>query len=228
MQQSGGEGLGGIGEMPQERTNWCALPNLADPQRLVAGVDEVGRGALFGPVVAAAVVLPGSTLPPLALAGVRDSKQLSPLERLRLAQRIQELALDWRIGYATSREIDQINILQASLLAMRRAVLKLNVQPQLCLIDGNQRLPQLPLPQQTLVKGDARSLEIAAASVVAKVWRDELVTRLARKYPDYDLAANKGYGTQRHRLALQQNGPSPLHRMSFSPCQVKAISNKLG
>lgn len=210
----------GVGQMPQG-TDWCELPNLAEPQRLVVGVDEVGRGALFGPVVAAAVILPVLKLPLLALAGVRDSKQLPPLERSRLAQRIQELALDWRIGYATSREIDQINILQASLLAMSRAIFKLKVQPDLCLIDGNQRLPNLPLPQQTLVKGDARSLEIAAASVVAKVWRDELITRLAHKYPHYDLVANKGYGTQRHRWALQQYGPSRLHRMSFSPCRVQ-------
>jgi ribonuclease HII len=188
---------------------------------LVAGVDEVGRGALFGPVVAAAVILPASVLPQLAIAGVKDSKQLSRLQRLRLAQEIKGLALDWRIGYATSAEIDRINILQASLLAMKRAVLKLKVQPELCLVDGKQSLPDLPIPQQTLVKGDARSLEIAAASVVAKVWRDELVMRFAVKYPDYDLVANKGYGTERHRLALQQHGPSRLHRMSFSPCQVE-------
>ncbi len=205
---------------PQWQSNLCELPDLSGLPKLVAGVDEVGRGALFGPVVAAAAILPVSVLPQLAIAGVRDSKQLSPLQRLRLAQDIQRLALDWRIGYATSFEIDRINIFQASLLAMKRAVLKLKVQPDLCLIDGNQPLPDLTIPQQTMVKGDDRSLEIAAASVVAKVWRDELVIRLAKKYPDYDLVANKGYGTQRHRLALQQQGPSRLHRMSFSPCRV--------
>lgn len=206
---------------PDWQSYLCELPNLSDTQRLVAGVDEVGRGALFGPVVAAAVILPASVLPQLAIAGVKDSKQLSRLQRLRLAHEIKWLALDWRIGYATSAEIDRINILQASLLAMKRAVLKLKVQPELCLVDGKQSLPDLPIPQQTLVKGDARSLEIAAASVVAKVWRDELVMRFAVKYPDYDLVANKGYGTERHRLALQQHGPSRLHRMSFSPCQVE-------
>lgn len=200
--------------------NLCELPDLSSPQRLVAGVDEVGRGALFGPVVAAAVIFPASTLPQLAIAGVKDSKQLSHLRRLKLTQKIQGLALDWTIGYATSSEIDQINILQASLLAMKRAVLKLKVQPDLCLVDGNQSLPDLPVPQQTMIKGDERSLEIAAASVVAKVWRDELIVRFAAKYPDYDLGANKGYGTPRHRLALLQHGPSPLHRMSFSPCQL--------
>jgi ribonuclease HII len=200
--------------------NVCELPDLSGTQRLVAGVDEVGRGALFGPVVAAAVILPASALPQLAIAGVKDSKQLSRLRRIKLAQEIQGLALDWRIGYATSYEIDQINILQASLLAMKRAVLKLKVQPDLCLVDGRESLPDLPVPQRPMIKGDERSLEIAAASVVAKVWRDELVIRFATKYPDYDLVANKGYATERHRLALQQHGPSPLHRMSFSPCRV--------
>jgi len=205
---------------PQWQYNVCELPDLSGTQTLVAGVDEVGRGALFGPVVAAAVILPASALPQLAIAGVKDSKQLSRLRRIKLAQEIQGLALDWRIGYATSDEIDQINILQASLLAMKRAVLKLKVQPDLCLVDGRQSLPDLPVPQRPMIKGDERSLEIAAASVVAKVWRDELVIRFATKYPDYDLVANKGYGTERHRLALQQHGPSPLHRMSFSPCRV--------
>lgn len=207
-------------QKPQWQFNCCELPNLEGNQRLVAGVDEVGRGALFGPVVAAAVILPTSTLSKLAIAGIKDSKQLSGLQRLKLAQEIKELALDWRIGYATSQEIDQFNILQASLLAMKRGILKLNVKPDICLVDGNYSLPDLPLPQQTMIKGDERSLEIAAASIVAKVWRDDLVMRLATKYPNYDLVANKGYGTQKHRLALQQYGPSRLHRMSFSPCQV--------
>lgn len=204
----------------QGQLNVCELPAIAGEPRLVAGVDEVGRGALFGPVVAAAVILPVFALPQLALAGVKDSKQLSPVRRLKLSKEIQGLALDWRIGYATAQEIDQINILQASLLAMKRAVLKLKVQPDICLVDGRQPLPNLPLPQQTMIKGDERSLEIAAASVVAKVWRDDLVIRLAIKYPNYDLVTNKGYGTERHRLALQQYGPSRLHRMSFSPCRV--------
>lgn len=206
---------------PQWQFNCCELPNLTGNHQLVAGVDEVGRGALFGPVVAAAVILPTSTLPKLAIAGIKDSKQLSPLRRLKLAQEIKALALDWRIGYATSQEIDQFNILQASLLAMKRGILKLNVKPDICLVDGKHSLPDLPIPQQTMIKGDERSLEIAAASIVAKVWRDDLVMRLATKYPNYDLVANKGYGTQKHRLALQQYGPSRLHRMSFSPCQVE-------
>ncbi|MBE9125720.1 MULTISPECIES: ribonuclease HII [unclassified Coleofasciculus] len=204
--------------MTNDQSNFCELPDLSGDRGLVAGIDEVGRGALFGPVVAAAVILPPSTLPQLALAGVKDSKQLSRLRRIKLAQEIQRLALDWRIGYATCSEIDQLNISQASLLAMKRAVLKLKVQPHLCLVDGKQVVKGLPVPQQNLVKGDERSLEIAAASVVAKVWRDELIVRFAAKYPDYDLTANKGYGTERHRLALQQYGSSPQHRLSFSPC----------
>ena len=186
---------------------------------LVAGVDEVGRGALFGPVVAAAVILPPSALIELAEAQVKDSKQLSSYRRLELAAKIAAVALDWKIGFASTAEIDRINILQASLLAMKRAILKLKVQPTLCLIDGNQSIKSLLLPQATLVKGDEQSLAIASASIVAKVWRDALIMRLAAKYPEYDLVANKGYGTKRHKQALQQYGPSRLHRMSFRPCQ---------
>ncbi|NEO89388.1 MAG: ribonuclease HII [Moorea sp. SIO3G5] len=199
-------------------TEVCELPDQSDTPSLVAGVDEVGRGALFGPVVAAAVILPVSVLPQLALAGVKDSKQLSRKRRQRLSEQIQGLALDWTIGYSTSAEIDQLNILQASLLAMKRAVLKLKVKPDLCLIDGLHGLPDLPIPQRNMVKGDQRSLKIAAASIVAKVWRDDLIIRLAAKYSEYDLTANMGYGTKKHRLALQKYGPCRLHRMSFSPC----------
>lgn len=209
-------------QKPQWQTNFCELPDLSGSPKLIAGVDEVGRGALFGPVVAAAVILPRSALQPLALAGVKDSKLLSHSRRLKLSCEIQKLAIAWNIGYATSLEIDQLNILQASLLAMKRAILKLKVQPDLCLIDGRQTLPDFQLLQKTMVKGDQRSLEIAAASVVAKVWRDQLIVRFAAKYPDYDLLANKGYGTERHRLAIQKHGLSQQHRMSFSPCQVGA------
>ncbi|NEP56529.1 MAG: ribonuclease HII [Symploca sp. SIO2G7] len=208
---------------PETSPLTCKLPTPSE--QLVAGVDEVGRGALFGPVVAAAVILPASTLPQLALAGVKDSKQLSPSRRLKLAQEIKKLAIDWKIGFATKEEIDEINILQASLLAMKRAVLELQVKPDLCLVDGKQSLKELPVPQQNMIKGDQRSLEIAAASVVAKVWRDDLVMGLATKYPNYDLTANKGYGTPRHLLALQQHGPSPQHRLSFRPCRVNIRAN---
>ena len=192
---------------------------LSGIPELVAGIDEVGRGALFGPVVAAAVMLPACAWPKLIASDIKDSKKLSSSRRSQLAQQICELATDWKIGFASTTEIDQINILQATLLAMKRAVLKLKVQPQLCLVDGNQPIKDLRVSQKTIVKGDERSLNIAAASIVAKVWRDDLITRLALKYPLYNLEQNKGYGSQKHLVALQQHGPSPLHRQSFRPCR---------
>ncbi|MDX2213627.1 MAG: ribonuclease HII [Oculatellaceae cyanobacterium bins.114] len=189
----------------------------------VAGVDEVGRGALFGPVVAAAVILPEMATADLMAAGVTDSKQLTATQRVALGHLIRAIAIDCKIGIASVREIDRLNILQASLLSMRRAISRLVPAPQLCLIDGNQRVPHLPIPQQTLIKGDQQSLAIAAASIIAKVWRDELITRLAQRYPGYDLATNKGYGTAKHRQALQQLGVTLYHRRSFSPCRMPAI-----
>lgn len=192
------------------------VEDKGDRQRsLVAGVDEVGRGALFGPVVAAACVFEEDAVADLAVWGIRDSKQLSCAKRDSLATRIRAIALDCQIGSASVEEIDQLNILQASLLAMKRAVLALEVRPHLCLIDGNQRIPDLSLPQQTMVKGDARNLAIASASILAKVWRDRLIVSLAEQYPQYDLAANKGYGTLRHKAALKTYGTSVLHRKSF-------------
>ncbi|HEY9622057.1 MAG TPA: ribonuclease HII [Crinalium sp.] len=186
---------------------------------LVAGVDEVGRGALFGPVIAAAVILPDSAAADLVAAGVTDSKLLSAAQREQLAAQIKAVALSCQVGMASVQEIDRFNILQASLLAMRRAILRLNPVPDLCLIDGNQLVPELTIPQQTLVKGDQRSLAIAAASIVAKVWRDALIVRLDRRYPNYGLASHKGYGTVKHRLAIQQFGTTAQHRQSFSPCR---------
>ena len=191
---------------------------------VVSGVDEVGRGALFGPVVAAAVILPTSVLSELVEAKIRDSKQLSAYRREELAKKICNCALAWGVDSASNAEIDQINILQASLLAMKRAVLKLKVKPQLCLVDGNHTIKDLSIPQQTLVKGDEKSIVIASASIVAKVWRDDLITQWAKKYPMYDLAANKGYGTARHLQALKEYGASPLHRRSFRPCQVEGAA----
>ncbi|MEA5570226.1 ribonuclease HII [Calothrix sp. UHCC 0171] len=200
-------------------SNWLELSTLSNQPGLIAGVDEVGRGALFGPVVAAAVILPQSAFSELITAGINDSKKLSPLRRSILAHQIGAIACDWRIGFASVAEIDQINILQASLLAMKRAVLKLSVQPTLCLIDGNYRVNGLLMSQQTIIKGDSLSLAIAAASIIAKVWRDDLICRLAINYPQYDLARNKGYGSQRHLAAIQEYGVTRLHRKSFSPCQ---------
>jgi ribonuclease HII len=211
---------------PRKKPSNSALVPVIDERRLfltsnelVAGVDEVGRGALFGPVVAAAVILPLSVLSQLQGWGVKDSKQLSVKKRIELAQQIKQVARGWRIGYATVGEIEELNILQASLLAMKRAVINLKPQPQLCLVDGRFTLPDTTTAQQNLIKGDQRSVSIAAASIVAKVWRDELITRWASKYPEYDLSHNKGYGTQRHRLALKKYGCSPQHRRSFAPCR---------
>ncbi|MBW4662686.1 MAG: ribonuclease HII [Chroococcus sp. CMT-3BRIN-NPC107] len=201
-----------------------AICNSSAGTLIVAGVDEVGRGALFGPVVAAAVILPATALSILVEAKIRDSKQLSAYRRQELTQKICACSLAWGISFASSTEIDQINILQASLLAMKRAVLKLKVKPQLCLVDGNHVIKDLAIPQQALVKGDEKSLAIASASIVAKVWRDDLITRLALKYPLYDLEANKGYGTARHLQALRQYGASPLHRRSFRPCQIEVAA----
>ncbi|MCU0569390.1 MAG: ribonuclease HII [Oculatellaceae cyanobacterium Prado106] len=185
----------------------------------IAGVDEVGRGALFGPVVAAAVILPPDRHSHLIATGVTDSKKLTPLDRQRLMAEILKMAVACRIGIASVQEIDRHNILQASLLAMHRAIARLTPQPQFCLIDGNQKVPNLLMPQQTLVKGDEKCLAIAAASIVAKVWRDRLMERMAVKYPGYDIEKNKGYGTAKHRAGLAKLGATRQHRLSFSPCR---------
>ncbi len=186
---------------------------------LTAGVDEVGRGALFGPVVAAAVILPEVVLDDLASIGVKDSKKLTEKPRRYLATQIQAVALDCKIGMASVHEIDRLNILRASLLAMKRSILRLTPRPEFVLVDGNQEIRDLCIPQKTIVQGDSQCLAIAAASIVAKVWRDKLIIRLAKKYPVYDLTNNKGYGTQKHKQAIENYGLSPQHRLSFSPCQ---------
>jgi len=191
----------------------------------VAGVDEVGRGALFGPVVAAAIILPASAIASLAAAGVTDSKKLSPVKRQQLAHQIRQVSY-CSLGLASVYEIDRINILQASLLAMRRAVAQLRPVPQLCLVDGNQRVPGLVIAQQTIIKGDQKELAIAAASIVAKVWRDALIVRLDNRYPGYDLASNKGYGSAKHLAGITHLGICRQHRKSFRSCQVKPISSK--
>jgi ribonuclease HII len=190
---------------------------LTCPESLIAGVDEVGRGALFGVVVAGAVILPKTAIADCQEWGVKDSKKLSARRREQLVPKIQAVAIAYHIGIATVAEIDQLNILQASLLAMRRAIAGLNVIPELCLVDGNQAIPCLDLPQQTLVKGEDRAVSIAAASTLAKVWRDRLMTELAITYPGYDLANNKGYGTAKHLTSIAKHGISPEHRRSFAP-----------
>lgn len=178
--------------------------------RAVAGVDEAGRGPLAGPVVAAAVILPEQ----FDLPGLTDSKQLSEKARERLYPLIRAQALAVGIGVARVEEIDRINILQATVRSMQRAVRRLAVPADFLLIDGNVPIP-LALPQQTLVKGDARSLSIAAASVVAKVVRDRIMCSLDRLHPGYGLAGHKGYGSAAHRAAIAALGPSLCHRRTF-------------
>lgn len=200
---------------------------VRDDSLQVAGVDEVGRGCLFGPVVAAAVILSPASAKVLLNAGVKDSKQLRGATRMILYETIKTHAVDCRIGIASVQEIDRINILQASLLAMRRAIAHLSVTPDLCLIDGNRPIPNFAIAQQTIIKGDQTEVAIAAASIIAKVWRDRLLVRLDRRYPGYCLASNKGYGSRAHLEALQTLGPSRQHRLSFSPCQTSQTTAAL-
>ena len=177
-----------------------------------AGVDEVGRGPLAGDVVAAAVILD----PEQPIEGLRDSKKLSPPRREELAALIKDRALCWSVARASVAEIDQINILQASLLAMKRAVITLTPQPGFVLVDGN-RLPQWPYAAQAVVKGDDRVAAIAAASILAKVQRDQELVELDAIYPGYGFASHKGYPTAVHLKALRDLGVTPVHRRSFSP-----------
>lgn len=181
----------------------------------LAGVDEVGRGCLFGPVFAAACCLDAAALPMLAAAGVQDSKTLKPVCRQRLLPVINRLATDLGLGQASAREIDQRGIRAATELAMVRALQRLAKTPRLVLVDGNLRLRPWRNRQQTVVHGDQRCLTIACASIVAKEARDDLLLRLDRRFPGYGLASHKGYGTPRHREALKHLGPTPLHRLSF-------------
>ncbi len=185
----------------------------------LAGVDEVGRGPLAGDVVAAAVILD----PSCPVEGLRDSKKLSETRREALAALIRERALSWCIARASVAEIDRLNILQASLLAMRRAVEGLAVQPGYVLVDGN-RLPQWDYPSEPVVKGDDRVPAIAAASILAKVQRDNELMALDTEYPGYGFGAHKGYPTARHLAALRELGVSPVHRRSFKPVRELLVA----
>jgi ribonuclease HII len=202
------------------------------PQCHLIGTDEVGRGCLAGPVVAAAVILPELTSPsPLAvsLSELNDSKKLNPLQRERMSLVLQEVCI-WAIGEASPQEINQINILQASLLAMRRAVEKLSLLadltalPILVLIDGNKKVPNLEHIQQTVIDGDAKSASVAAASIIAKVYRDGLMKQLAEEFPAFGWQQNKGYGSRTHRQALKEHGMTEWHRHLF--CQ-KILAEQL-
>lgn len=192
----------------------------------IMGFDEAGRGTWAGPVAAGAVCLPlGRKDLSKALQGVRDSKQMTPRQRTQLVAKIKEIALAWGVGSASSVEIDQHGIVAATKLAMRRAFEMANFQPD-CLLLDSLAWPEMHIPQICIVKGDTLSLSIAAASVIAKVWRDEHMLELDQHYPNYHFAVHKGYGTAKHQAALREHGPSPIHRMTFAPLRKLTESDE--
>lgn len=182
----------------------------------IAGLDEAGRGALAGPVAVGVVILPNDkALLSSTLAGARDSKQMTPRQRERLAVQIKNVALEWEVGFATAEEIDMQGIVHATRLAAIRALHQFTITPQYLLTDFRLELPQLDISQTSLVKGDAQCLSIACASILAKTERDALMRELDSQYPGYGLAKHKGYGTQAHRSAMKRWGSSEIHRKSF-------------
>ena len=188
------------------------LKNYYEQGRVEAGCDEAGRGCLAGSVYAAAVILP----PDYHNERLNDSKKLTARQRYALRQDIERDAVAWAVGVVTPQEIDQINILNASILAMHRALDQLQVRPEAIIVDGNRFKPYRDLPHTTIVKGDGKYLSIAAASVLAKTYRDDEMVRLAQEYPDYDWQHNMGYPTRKHREAIRQHGVTPYHRRTFN------------
>lgn len=188
------------------------MQGVSNQAILVAGVDEAGRGPLAGPVIAAAVILD----PAHPIAGLADSKKLTEKRRDHLFQEIRQHALAWAVARATVGEIDEINILQASLLAMQRAVSKLSIPPQKVIVDGNH-CPLFPCEAEAIIKGDQTEPAISAASIVAKVLRDRLMQMLDKRYPQYGFSGHKGYPTAAHIEALRQHGVSRVHRLTFGP-----------
>lgn len=184
--------------------------------QLVAGVDEVGRGPLAGPVITSAVILPAE----FNLPGLTDSKKVSAKKRAELVVQIKQQSICWSIGEASIQEIDQLNILQATMLAMQRAVENLSIAPNKVLVDGN-RTPDFAFEAQAIIGGDGIEPCISAASIIAKVWRDQIMTDYSKQYPQYGFERNSGYPTKQHRQALQEFGVTPIHRRSFAP--VKAL-----
>lgn len=195
-----------------ENHDWLLYENLAYDKGYdaVCGVDEAGRGPLAGPVCAAAVILPKGII----LEGVNDSKKLTEKKREALFDYVKESAISYSIAFATVEEIEGMNILNATMLAMKRAVEGLDIPADFAYIDGN-RTPELSIPSQYIIKGDALSMSVAAASILAKVSRDRLMLQYAKEYPQYHFEKHKGYGTKVHTDALREFGPSPIHRMSF-------------
>jgi ribonuclease HII len=182
------------------------------PGVVEAGCDEAGRGCLAGSVYAAAVVFP----PDYSNADINDSKQLTDARRHKLRETIERDALTWAVGVVTAEEIDQINILNASILAMHRALDKLKIEPQSIIVDGNRFKPYRNVPWQTVVKGDGKYLSIAAASILAKTYRDDYMDVIGQEYPDYGWDRNKGYPTKEHREAIRRLGATPYHRKTFN------------
>lgn len=192
------------------------------PVDRIAGIDEAGRGCLAGPVVAAAVILP----PHATLPGLTDSKKLTARQRTLLVRIIKAQAVSWALGFSWPREIERVNILQATLLAMSRAQNALPVSPLLVLVDGNQAFSS-SIPQQTIVGGDALCPCISAASILAKTFRDALMSGLDQRYPGYGLSQHKGYGTRKHMDAVQRLGPCPAHRMTFRGVRPEPMERQL-
>lgn len=188
------------------------LKNYYEQGRVEAGCDEAGRGCLAGSVYAAAVILP----PDYHNERLNDSKKLTARQRYALRQDIERDAVAWAVGVVTPQEIDLINILNASILAMHRALDQLQVRPEAIIVDGNRFKPYRDLPHTTIVKGDGKYLSIAAASILAKTYRDDEMVRLAQEYPDYDWQHNMGYPTRKHREAIRQHGITPYHRRTFN------------
>lgn len=192
----------------------CERPHWQAGETLVCGVDEAGRGPLAGPVCAAAVIFPPNLDLETELPGLNDSKKLTDQKRRALFDKIRACAVSYCVAWASRQEIDEHNILQATYMAMNRAVAGLSRRPETVLVDGN-RDPGLGLPTELIVKGDSRSASIAAASILAKVSRDDVLLELARQYPQYGFEVHKGYGTKRHYAALEDFGPCPEHRTTF-------------
>lgn len=202
-----------------ETVNWLEYENnaLNNGYEVICGVDEAGRGPLAGPVYAAAVILPKGHI----VEGVNDSKKISEKKRELLFDKIISECVSYSVGIATEKEIDEINILQATFLAMRRAVDGLTIKPDIAFIDGNKK-PGLDIEEQVIVKGDAKSANIAAASIIAKVSRDRYMLQMAEKYPQYQFEKHKGYGTKLHYEMIEKYGISPIHRKTF----LKKVLNK--
>lgn len=181
-----------------------------------AGCDEAGRGCLAGPVFAAAVILPRGSMDDGPWSMLNDSKQLSEKKRYALREVIEREALAWAVGIVTNEEIDKVNILRASILAMHRALDQLELRPQEVIVDGNRFMPYKDLPYTTIVKGDGKYMSIAAASILAKTYRDDFMLRLHEEFPAYHWDKNKGYPAPAHRQAIRQHGTTPYHRMTFN------------